>query len=91
VTESHSGEDAVGKLRGAEPFALLITDFMMPGMTGTDVAAVAAHLRPNVPVLVITGFADAAGLPQHLERLTKPFRIGELADRVAGLLAHAPA
>jgi PAS domain S-box-containing protein len=91
VTESHSGEDAAGKLRGADAFTLLITDYMMPGMTGTEVAALAGRLRPAMPVLVITGFADAAALPPNLVRMTKPFRMRELANRVAEMLAEAPA
>lgn len=91
VTESHSAEDAAGKLRGADPFTLLITDYMMPGMTGAELAELAVRLRPTMPVLLITGYADPAGLPPHLVRMTKPFRMSELATRVAEMLTQVPA
>ena len=91
VTESPSGEDAAGRLRTADPYTLLITDYMMPGMTGAEVAELAARLRPGMPVLVITGYADPDGLPPHLVRMTKPFRMSELANKVAEMLPKVQA
>lgn len=85
VTESPSGEDALVRLRAADPFTLLITDYMMPGISGTDLAELAARERPGMPVLMITGYADVDVLPSHLACLAKPFRTGELAARIAEL------
>ena len=57
----------------------------MPGMTGTDLArAVRAH-RPDLPVLVVSGYAEVDGVAPDLPRLTKPFRKDELATSLAGL------
>jgi CheY-like chemotaxis protein len=46
-------------LFAAEPggFDLLVTDLTMPGMLGTDVAARALRLRPDLPVLLVTGYS----------------------------------
>lgn len=86
VAESGSGGDALLKLKGEDPYALLITDYMMPDVLGTDVAEFAARQRPGLPVLIITGYADAEALPEHLARMSKPFRMSELAAQVAVLL-----
>lgn len=88
VTESASGSDAAIKLQSGDSYALLITDYMMPDLLGTEVAGLAARQRPGLPVLIITGYADAEGLPNHLARMTKPFRLDELSARIAALLAH---
>ena len=61
----------------------------MPGMRGSELAEDAQNIRPGLPVLLLTGYAnlakgEAAGLP----RLAKPFREADLARAVAGLLTE---
>jgi DNA-binding NtrC family response regulator len=62
----------------------------MPGMTGAELSAAARRLRPDLPVVMITGYAAAA--PDDLGRfavavLRKPFRIEDLDKRLRRLLA----
>jgi YesN/AraC family two-component response regulator len=64
----------------------LITDHLMPGMTGVDLSLEVRMRRPETPVLIISGFAEAEGIASDLPRLTKPFRQAELAATVSGLL-----
>ena len=56
----------------------------MPGVSGTDLARILAE-RPDLPVLIVSRYADLDGLPADLPRLTKPFRQFDLAACVAGL------
>lgn len=42
------------------PVDVVLTDFMMPGMTGLELAAHVRVIRPTVPVILLTGFATAA-------------------------------
>src|SRR6185312_12635755 len=61
-----------------------ITDQVMPRMTGLELAAAISKLRPDLPVLIATGYAEmepgsGAGLP----KLSKPFTQAELATRIA--------
>lgn len=72
---------------------LLLTDVVMPGMRGGEVAARITQLRPGTPVLSMSGYADelllgdaAGGVLQP-----KPFSAAELADAVADALAAAAA
>ena len=78
VTEASSGGDALAKLNAGMEIDALVTDYMMPVMDGAELARRARKLRPDLPVLLITGYVGGKlelGLPQ----LGKPFRQGDLA------------
>jgi PAS domain S-box-containing protein len=64
---------------------LLITDHLMPGMTGVDLAAAVRARLPAAKVLIVSGFAEAEGLDPALPRLTKPFLQDDLAAALAAL------
>ena len=61
-----SGSEALEKFRAA-PFDLVITDHVMAGMTGEQLAVAIKELNPKMPVILLTGYADdsadAAGMP----------------------------
>jgi PAS domain S-box-containing protein len=86
VLEASSAEDALRIVDSGQAFDLLITDHLMPGMTGVDLSHAVRIRRPETPVLIISGFAEAEGIASDLPRLTKPFRQAELAATVSGLL-----
>ena len=91
VLEASSASYALELLRtGAEP-DLLVTDYLMPGMTGAELAAAVRKLRPSLPILLVTGYANLAGDQMaNLPLLPKPFRQAELASRIADMFASAP-
>jgi CheY-like chemotaxis protein len=88
VIEAESGPEGVEQLRSHPEVSLLITDYAMPGMRGTVLAAEATRIRPDLAVLLISGFAD---LPDKTALqwtlLRKPFTPDELAACIAGLSA----
>jgi PAS domain S-box-containing protein len=85
VVEANSAEEALRLLnRGLNP-QLIITDHLMPGMSGTELARTVQGERPALKVLVISGYAEAAGIDPDLPRLGKPFRNAELAASLAAL------
>ena len=88
VMEADSGAAAIEKLRNdAEELDLLITDYLMPGMRGSELAEEVGKLRPGLPVLLLTGYAHLAkGEAVGIRRLAKPFREADLAREVADLL-----
>jgi PAS domain S-box-containing protein len=84
VIEMDSARDALAHL--ADPrIDLLITDHLMPGMSGTELAREAQAKRPSLPILIISGFAEVEDIAPDLPRLMKPFRAAELAAGLASL------
>nr|GFD59374.1 putative two-component response regulator ARR21 [Tanacetum cinerariifolium] len=68
---------------------LLLTDYLMPDLTGAELAAEARALFPGLPVLVATGYADMGAIEGALGSnavLRKPFQLSELAGAVARLV-----
>jgi len=79
VQQLPSGKDALGQIR-SHPFDIVVTDYLMPGMSGLELAREARKIRPDMPVLMITGFADIADdTASDVPRLPKPFRSAEMA------------
>ncbi len=84
VHEAAGGAQALAMLAGGLRVEAVVTDYMMPGMNGAEFAQKLARRQPDLPVLVVTGYAGGdldLGLPQ----LAKPFRQADLAaalDRV---------
>jgi signal transduction histidine kinase/CheY-like chemotaxis protein len=83
VVEATSAEEAMRLVERGEHFDLLVTDHLMPGVTGTDLARRIRTDRPGVPVLLVSGYAESDGVAADLPRLTKPFRKDELAASIA--------
>lgn len=86
VVEADSGEAALQLIKAAQSPDLMITDHIMPGMTGAELARSAHVIRPDLPVLIVSGYADVDGIAPGLPRLTKPFRKDELATSLSRLL-----
>ncbi|MET3722836.1 GAF domain-containing protein [Sphingomonas trueperi] len=91
VVEAASGEEAMRMLEKGVTFDLLLTDHLMPGITGTDLARMVQAARPDVPVLLVSGYAEAEGVDPDLPRLIKPFRKDELASSLAQLPSNLSA
>ena len=86
VREASSAEEALELLgEGLSP-DILVTDHLMPNMTGTELVRHVREIRPEIPALIISGYADVEGIAADLPRLVKPFRQAELANAVAGLV-----
>jgi PAS domain S-box-containing protein len=84
VLEASSGEQALRVLRRGKPVDLVVTDQVMPGMTGVELIAAIAAEWPDVPMVLASGYAE---LPPetdpNLPRLAKPFQQEVLARAVA--------
>ena len=87
VIEAGSAEEALSLIKSGKVPDLLVTDHLMPGMSGADLAREARSLNPELPVLLVSGYADAEGIAPDLPRLTKPFRNADLAASLTALLS----
>ncbi len=84
VIEAESGLVALDHLNAREDIALLITDQAMPGMTGTELIARARMQRPDLPIILATGYGETpADAAAQLLRLNKPFTQPDLQRAVA--------
>jgi len=86
VVEAASAEDALHLIHAGNVPDLIVTDHLMPGMNGAELAREVHAIRPDLPVLIVSGYAEAEGIAPELPRLTKPFRSVELAASVSALV-----
>jgi signal transduction histidine kinase/ActR/RegA family two-component response regulator len=90
VTQAADGAAGLCALEGAAP-ELLITDYLMPGITGAELMERARALYPQLPMIIATGYADMKAIEQALGDgllLRKPFQLAELALSVERALAN---
>lgn len=85
VVEATSGEDALRLLEAGTPCDLLVTDHLMPGISGADLIREVRSRRPEISVLLVSGYAENAAIDPGIPRLAKPFRKDELASSLSGL------
>lgn len=89
VVEVANGALAVELVR-ARPgrFAAMLLDLVMPGMTGREVFEAVSEVRPDLPVILCTGYAPEAHIDERMKRsiaalLQKPFTPDRLAETLA--------
>lgn len=87
VIEASSGNRALEILRENRGIDLLVTDFSMPRMNGAQLAAAAREIRPELPILLATGYAELpAGSGSNLPRIGKPYQQDQLAAEIVKVL-----
>jgi signal transduction histidine kinase len=92
VHEARSGEEALGLVeRSRLAPDLLITDIMMPGISGPALAARLTQKNPRLRVLYVSGYSDESGTAQspfagEVQLLHKPFTPSALAERIRTIL-----
>lgn len=91
VADFPDGEQALDALLGTA-FDLLLTDIVMPGIDGVELARKAAEVDPNMKIVFITGFAAVAlnpanQAPSQAKVLSKPFHLRELVNEVEKVMA----
>jgi len=86
------GRTALDRLR-VVPYDLLITDLKMPGIDGITVIREGRRLRPDIPVIIITGYSTEASAIEAINLgvsgyLTKPFRVPRVLAAAARALGE---
>jgi two-component system, cell cycle response regulator CpdR len=90
VTACADGEEAVAVLE--QDWDLLLTDIVMPGIDGIEVARQAAARHPGLRIMFITGFAAVAlaatdQAPAGAKVLSKPIHLREIVSEVERMIA----
>ncbi|MCW5725771.1 MAG: response regulator [Maricaulaceae bacterium] len=93
VTACADGDQGLAAFEsGPNGFDLLLTDIVMPGIDGIELARRAAEVDPGLKIMFITGFAAVAlnpgsGAPANAKVLSKPFHLRDLVNEVARVIA----
>jgi signal transduction histidine kinase len=77
---------------GPADFDLIVTDYAMPLMSGGDMLKQARKLRPDIPGIIISGYADGESISYKLSEvvvLTKPFTLDQMSAAI-GAAVQAP-
>ena len=94
VIKAANGKEALAALNnGAGVCDLLISDYAMPHISGTEFLRQAREIYPDVPALIITGYAEADAVrdrPESVEILLKPFTPTALEKAVARICGTDP-
>ena len=91
VVQASSASEAISMIQAGREFDLVLTDHAMPEMTGVELVRRLRQLRPGIPMVLVTGYAD---LPAHvtadldIPRLAKPFDQAELSRIVSQFAGH---
>jgi len=87
-----SAQEGLRALQDDQHFDLVVSDEVMPRMTGSEFANAARQLRPDLPVIIATGFAGLAGeaIASGLPRLAKPFSQAQLAQLIIETVQPGP-
>ncbi len=91
ITEASNGAQALGLIRKPNAFDLVILDVIMPGMHGTEVLKEVKELKPNLPIIILTGRSskDVAieALKAHADDfLEKPFHVDQFLETIRKIL-----
>lgn len=83
ITQAESAEEAL-RIADAQdvPFDIVLTDVVMPGLSGVQLARRLNRRWPDLPIVLVSGFSDelAMGYGGQYELLRKPFTRGALLD-----------
>ncbi len=90
VLEADGSETAIPLLADtSSTIDLLMTDVGLPGMNGRELAEKARELRPLLPILFASGYAENLELGHNMQVIGKPFSIDQLRDTVKNILSVA--
>ncbi len=91
--EAGNAQEAMPFLENPQRIDLMISDVGLPGMNGRQLADLAQANRPELKVLLATGYAEGSNvegyLAANMEIITKPFAIDALANKISEMLNPA--
>ena len=92
VTTATDGEDGLAAIGRGDSFDLIVSDVVMPGMDGPAMARAIRKVRPDIPVLFMSGYAEEQlrkdiDIPS-MHFIAKPFSVSQIAGKVGEVLVE---
>ncbi|MGH1571946.1 response regulator [Methylobacterium sp. P31] len=85
VFAAYSGPAALEVLQAHPKIRILFTDVHMPSMDGLELAEAAQRLRPDLKVVLTSGYVGLEALPNDMAFVPKPWRVEDIAAALASL------
>ena len=93
VTTASDGDEGLERVSGGGQFDMIVSDVVMPVMDGPSMIRAVRQLRPGIPVLFMSGYAEEQLRSEldldNVEFLPKPFTVQQITDKVGAVLAGA--
>src|SRR5215204_2972488 len=82
VFDAYNGHQALKLLQAHPEIQVLFTDVRMPGMSGTELAETAQRLRPDLKIVLTSGYVGPEDVPSNVCFVPKPWRMDAIAEAV---------
>ena len=82
VFDAYNGHQALKLLQAHPEIEVLFADVRMPGMSGTELAEAAQRLRPDLRIVLTSGYIGSKDVPAHIPFVPKPWRAQDIAEAV---------
>ena len=82
VFDAYNGPQALKLLQAHPEIEVLFADIRMPGMSGTELAEAAQRLRPDLKIVLTSGYVGPKDVPAHIPFVPKPWRVEAITDVV---------
>ena len=85
VFDAYSGNTALALLEAHPEIGLVFTDVRMPGMSGPELAEVVRQRRPDIKIVLTSGYVGEEDVPGGLSFVPKPWRVDQVATVVGSV------
>src|SRR3954471_13293555 len=85
VFDAYNGHQALKLLQAHPEIEVLFADVRMPGMSGTELAEAAQRLRPDLRIVLTSGYVGQKDVPADITFVPKPWRVDAIAEAVTKL------
>ena len=82
VFDAYNGQSALKILEARPEIQVLFADVRMPGMNGPELAQVARRLKPDLRIVLTSGYVSREEVPDGIPFVPKPWRMGDLVEVV---------
>ena len=82
VFDAYNGHQALKLLQAHPEIEVLFADVRMPGMSGTELAETAQRLRPDLRIVLTSGYVGPKDVPADITFVPKPWRVSAIAEAV---------
>lgn len=85
VLDAYSGNKALALLEAHPEISVLFVDVRMPGMSGPELAEAVRQRRPDIKIVLTSGYVGGETVPSELPFVPKPWRLDQVVRAVGAM------